>query len=49
MELVVRWLDQDGNERTKVYKKEPDARKAKDWLLSNGVKNVDIAVRLIRR
>lgn len=44
MKFVVRWKDADGNEQRKEYSHEPDARKAKAWLIDRGAKDVDIAI-----
>lgn len=44
MKFVVRWTDAHGNEQHKEYSHEPDARKAKAWLIDRGAKGVDIAI-----
>lgn len=44
MKFVVRWTDAAGNEQRKEYSHEPDARKAKAWLIDRGAKGVDIAI-----
>lgn len=44
--FVVRWTDQDGNDKRREYDAEKDARKAKDWLIDNGAASVDIAIRV---
>lgn len=44
MKFVVRWTDAVGNEQRKEYSHEPDARKAKAWLIDRGAKGADIAI-----
>lgn len=47
--FVVRWKDQDGNDRRREYDKEPEARKARDWLIANGAPTADVAVKMGER
>ena len=44
LSFVVRWSDADGKNHSKRYPNEPEARKAKAWLLERGATSVDIAV-----
>lgn len=44
LKFVVRWSDSDGKNHSKTYPSEPEARKAKAWLLERGAVSVDIAV-----
>jgi len=44
LKFVVRWTDKEGGEHRKDYGDEPQARKAKQWLLDNGALSADIAV-----
>lgn len=44
LKFVVRWSDADGKNHSKTYASEPEARKAKAWLLERGAASVDIAV-----
>lgn len=42
--LLVRWTDNQGNKQSKLYDDEKLARKARDWLLSMGAEDADIAI-----
>lgn len=44
--FTVRWSDEKNKPHAKTYANEADARKAKQWLLERGVRDVDIAVRV---
>jgi hypothetical protein len=44
--FTVRWSDENNKPHAKTYATEADARKAKQWLLERGVRDVDIAVRV---
>nr|DAJ84116.1 MAG TPA: Heat induced stress protein YflT [Caudoviricetes sp.] len=44
--FTVRWSDENNKPHSKTYANEADARKAKQWLLERGVRDVDIAVRI---
>ena len=44
--FIVRWTDSDNKEHLKIYGDETTARKAKKWLIEQGVLSVDIAVRI---
>lgn len=44
--FTVRWSDEKNKPHAKTYATEPDARKAKQWLLEHGVRSVDIAVKI---
>lgn len=44
--FTVRWSDENNKPHSKTYATEADARKAKQWLLERGVRDVDIAVRV---
>lgn len=44
--FTVRWSDENNKPHSKTYANEADARKAKQWLLERGVRDVDIAVRV---
>ena len=44
--FTVRWSDEKNKPHAKTYATEADARKAKQWLLERGVRDVDIAVRI---
>jgi hypothetical protein len=46
LKFIVRWSDQEGNNKRKEYDSEPAARKAKQWLLDNGAASVDVAVQM---
>lgn len=46
LKFVVRWVDREGRDQTKIYPSEKEARKARDWLLDNGAKNADYAIRI---
>jgi hypothetical protein len=41
---VVRWFDKNDKENRKVYSDYKLAIKAKNWLISQGLDNIDIAV-----
>lgn len=49
--LVLRWKDKDGKEHRKEYdaRQSADVAKAKRWLLDNGAKDVDVAVKIERK
>jgi hypothetical protein len=49
--LVLRWLDNDGKQHTKEYPahESRQARKAMKWLVDNGAKEVDLAIRVKTR
>ena len=47
--LILRWTDDKGNQQTKEYMDEKQARKARDWLLEHGANDADIAIRLEKR
>ena len=44
--FTVRWSDENNKPHSKTYANEADARKAKQWLLERGVRDVDTAVRI---
>lgn len=44
--FTVRWSDENNKPHSKTYATEADARKAKQWLLEHGVRDVDIAVKI---
>ena len=44
--FTVRWSDDKNKPHAKTYATESDARKAKQWLLEHGVRDVDIAVKI---
>lgn len=44
--FTVRWSDENNKPHSKTYATEADARKAKQWLLERGVRDVDIAVKI---
>lgn len=44
--FTVRWSDDKNKPHAKTYATESDARKAKQWLLERGVRDVDIAVKI---
>jgi hypothetical protein len=44
--FTVRWSDDKNKPHAKTYATEADARKAKQWLLERGVRDVDIAARI---
>ena len=44
--FTVRWSDEKNKPHAKTYATEPDAKRAKKWLLEHGVRSVDIAVRI---
>jgi len=41
---IIRWVDDRGEDRNKVYDDYATAKKAYKWLLGNGVEIVDIAI-----
>ena len=45
MIFVVRWSDKNGKQCTKEYEDEESARRAKQWLIDQGVTLVDIALK----
>ena len=45
MTFVVRRSDKNGKQRTKEYEDEESARRAKQWLIDQGVTLVDIALK----
>lgn len=48
VQFIVRWSN--GNKaHYRVYDDENVARQAKKWLIDNGVRNVDIAVRINKK
>ena len=49
--LVLRWLDNDGKRQTKEYPahESRQAHKASKWLVDNGAKEVDLAIRVKTR
>lgn len=42
--FTVKWIDEKGIERTKNYKTINDATYARNWLLKNGAKQVEIFI-----
>lgn len=44
--FTVRWSDDKNKPHAKTYATESDAKRAKKWLLENGVRSVDIAVKI---
>lgn len=44
--FTVRWSDENNKPHSKTYANEADARKAKQWLLERGVRDIDIVVRI---
>jgi hypothetical protein len=44
--FTVRWSDENNKPHSKTYATEADARKAKQWLLEHGVRDVDVAVKI---
>lgn len=44
--FVVRWTDQDGKNQRREYDTEPEARKARDWLIKNNAPSVDMAIQM---
>lgn len=42
--FVVKWLDQELNEHSKVYDNHEQAHKAYKWLINNKATNVDLAI-----
>lgn len=44
IKYVVRWTDQNGQNRRREYDDEPTARKARDWIQENGDEDADYAV-----
>lgn len=49
--LVLRWLDNNGKQHTKEYPahESRQAHKAMKWLVDNGAKEVDLAIRVKTR
>ena len=45
--FIVRWTDLNGYKKSKEYTDEKLAKKARDWLTDNGIKDADIAVKLV--
>lgn len=43
-DFTVKWIDEKGVERTKNYKTINDATYARNWLLKNGAKQVEIFI-----
>lgn len=41
---IVRWTDKKGTKNRKTYTDYATALKAKNWLLEQGIDNIDIAV-----
>lgn len=41
---TIRWTDKDGNNNEKVYDDYQTAIKAKNWLIKQGIEDIDIAV-----
>ena len=42
--FTVKWIDEKGVERSKKYKTLDDATYARNWLLKNGAKQVEIFI-----
>lgn len=49
--LILRWLDNDGKQQQKEYPahESRQAHKAMKWLVDNGAKEVDLAIRVQTR
>ena len=43
-QFKVRWVDNIGKDRSKVYSDYKDAQKAYKWLIEHGADNVDLAI-----
>lgn len=43
-QFIVKWLDQELTEHTKLYDTHEQAHKAYKWLLANKAINVDLAI-----
>lgn len=43
-QFIVKWMDQELREHSKVYDSHEQAYKAYKWLLKNKAKNVDLAI-----
>ena len=43
-DFTVKWIDEKGVERSKKYKTLNDATYARNWLLKNGAKQVEIFI-----
>lgn len=41
---IVKWNDQNGHSKKKIYTSSIEARKAYDWLVKNGADAVDLAI-----
>ena len=49
--LILRWLDNEGKQQSKEYPahESRQAHKAMKWLIDNGAKEVDLAIRVKTR
>lgn len=47
--FIVRWTDINGASKSRPYTDEKTARKARDWLTNNGIKDADIAIAVVEK